>query len=247
MTEEKHTDEGYIILARSTYKDSKTWQALTPIQKVVMLTLIMMANHKDGQWWDSHKKEWVLVKRGQLITSLKNLKKACGRGISIRNIRTAIVNLENMGFLTNQSTKQYRLITIVNYDFYQCKENYLTKQLTKHRQSTDKALTINNNDNNDKNDKKEKDICVEFVNWFNSVFGKNHKPSAYREKVIARLKAYTVDQLKQACLNMKRDPFMMGSNDRNKVYATLEYITRNDKNVDKWLNQVPVNRREVIR
>lgn len=96
-------------------------------------------------------------------------------------------------------------------------------------------------------EEKEIPIYVEFVNWFNFVFGKNHKPSAYREKILARLKTYTVEQLKQACLNMKKDPFMMGSNDRNKVYATLEYITRNDKNVDKWLNQVPVNRREVIR
>lgn len=155
MDEEKHTDEGYIILARATYKKSKTWLALNPVQKTIMITLLFMANHKDGQWWDSHKKEWVTVKRGQLITSLKNLKKSCGRGVSIQNIRTTLVNLKNMGFLTHQSTNLYSLITIENYDFYQCYENYLTQQLTNHQQSSNKPLTTNNNDNNDKNDNKK--------------------------------------------------------------------------------------------
>ena len=37
---------------------------------------------------------------------------------------------------------------------------------------------------------------------------------------------------------MKADKHMMGSNDNKKVYATIEYITRNEKNVDKWLVQV---------
>lgn len=237
---EKHTDEGYVIFARGTYKDSKTWRALTPVQKVVMITLLFMANHKDGEWWDSQKRKFIPVKRGQLITSMRNLKRACGRGISTQNIRTAFVNLENMGFLTKQSTHQYTLITITNYDFYQDGKNYLTQQLTQHQQGSNKGLTTNNNDNNDNNDNKRKDLLSkpanEFVEWFNSTFGKKHRPATYRDKILQRLRTYTPEQLKQACRNMQQNPHMMGDNDSNRVYATLEYITRNDINIDKWLN-----------
>jgi len=46
-----------------------------------------------------------------------------------------------MGFLTNQSTKQNRLVTLVNYDIYQCGDSYLTKQPTNYQQTTNKPLT----------------------------------------------------------------------------------------------------------
>jgi len=144
---EKHNADGYVMFARGTYKDSKTWQNLNPVQKVIMITLIMLANHKDGNWWDNVKKVWVPVKRGQLITSLDRLQKACGKGVSVQNIRTCFVNLEKMGFLTYKSTKQYRLVTIANYDFYQCSENYQQSN----QQKPNKGLTINNNDKNEKN------------------------------------------------------------------------------------------------
>jgi hypothetical protein len=36
---------------------------------------------------------------------------------------------------------------------------------------------------------------------------------------------------------MHSDPYMTGKNENGRVYATLEYLTRNDKNVDKWLVQ----------
>lgn len=249
---EKHVDDGYIILARGTYKDSKTWRALTPIQKVVMITLLFMANHKDGEWWSNKKREFVPVKRGQLITTLRNLKRACGKGISTQNIRTALCQLKEMGFLTHQPTQYYTLITITNYDFYQDPENYLTQQSTQSQHNPNTVLTQNKNDNNDKNDNKGKDLLSEtaneFVEWFNSTFGRRHKPATYRGKLRTRLKTYTIDQLKQACLNMKQDPYMMGDNDMNRVYATLEYISRNDTNIDKWLNMGAAKKqRKVIR
>ena len=36
---------------------------------------------------------------------------------------------------------------------------------------------------------------------------------------------------------MHNDPYMTGKNENGRVYATLEYLLRNDKNVDKWLVQ----------
>lgn len=195
-----NTDNGYVILSRGMYKNSKTWQALNPVQKVIMITLIMMANHSDQQWWDEWKKEWVTVKRGQLITSLEGIRKACGKGISIQNIRTALLVLQKMGFLTNQSTKHYRVITLVNYDLYQSPDNYLTKQLTNAQQSPNKALTTNNNVNNVNNDKY---IYTIFQHWNSKKIIKHRKLTDRQKRNInARLKeGYTPEEIMRAIDN----------------------------------------------
>jgi len=90
----------------------------------------------------------------------------------------------------------------------------------------------------EKKEKQEKEQYILFAEWFNEKFKTNYKPSTYKDKINTRLKEFTLDQLKQASLAMKADKHMMGSNDNKKVYATIEYITRNEKNVDKWLVQV---------
>jgi hypothetical protein len=92
---------------------------------------------------------------------LNSLKQKCAPDVSIQNIRTAIKKLETWGFLTNKSTKGGRVITICNWDIYQGKEKPANKgsnsQLTKHQQSSNKALTTNKNDKEClKNDKEEK-------------------------------------------------------------------------------------------
>lgn len=87
-----------------------------------------------------------------------------------------------------------------------------------------------------KHKQKQNNIYVDFVEWFNKTFGTKCRPTTYRDKINARLKVYSLEQLKQACLNMRKNPHMMGQNDNGTIYATLEYITRNDRNVDKWLN-----------
>lgn len=74
-----------------------------------------------------------------------------------------------------------------------------------------------------------------FTDWFNNEFDTKYKAKTYKDKINTRLKNYTLEQLKEACVKMKDNPHMMGDNDSKKIYATLEYITRSDKNVDKWL------------
>lgn len=146
----EHTGEGYVMLARGTAKHSRTWTSLNPVQKVVMITLIMMANHEDGDWWDKYGKRWIPVKRGQFITSLSRLAELCGEGVSVRNIRTALKVLEKMGFMTHQPTNRFSVITLVNYDFYQSGGSYLTRPRTQARHKPDSTPTTNNNEKNEK-------------------------------------------------------------------------------------------------
>ena len=142
MTDSK----GWIALHRKLL-DKAIWTESTPEQKVILITLLLMANHAEKEWeWQGQK---YVAKPGQFVTSLSKIAEKAGPGISMQNVRTALKRFEKYDFLTNQSTKVNRLITINNWAFYQDKDNHGNKdtnnQLTKSQQSTNKELTTNNN------------------------------------------------------------------------------------------------------
>ncbi len=141
-------DDGWICLHRELL-EKPIWANSTPEQKAVLVALLLMANHKPKQWeWDGKK---FVCGRGQFVTSLQHIAEKSGPGVSIQNVRTALKRFENLEFLTNQSTKEGRLITICNYSKYQDNKNAANKatnsQLTNDQQRPNKDLTTNNNDN----------------------------------------------------------------------------------------------------
>ncbi len=149
-------DQGWIKLYRNLL-DKPIWQKSTLEQKVILITLLLMANHKEAEWeWCGQKFK---VKPGQFVTSIESIRQKAGPNISTQNVRSALKKFEKYNFLTNQSTKEGRLITIVNWGVYQCdtdEGNKATnKGVTKGQQRGNKGVTTNNNDKNDKNDKKE--------------------------------------------------------------------------------------------
>lgn len=145
--------QGWITLYRELIK-KPIWLNSTPEQKTILITLLLMANHEENEWeWKGQK---FTVKPGQMITSLNSIVDKCGKGITTQNVRTALKRFEKLGFLTNESTKQNRLITIVNWGKYQSVESKPNKdsnnQLTNDQQRPNNQLTTNNNDNNENND-----------------------------------------------------------------------------------------------
>lgn len=145
--------QGWITLYRELIK-KPIWLNSTPEQKTILITLLLMANHEENEWeWKGQK---FTVKPGQMITSLNSIVDKCGKGITTQNVRTALKRFEKLGFLTNESTKQNRLITIVNWRKYQSIESKPNKdsnnQLTNDQQRPNNQLTTNNNENNENND-----------------------------------------------------------------------------------------------
>lgn len=64
-----------------------------------------------------------------------------------------------------------------------------------------------------------------------------------KAKILARLKSgYSVDDLKLAITNIRQSSFHCGENDKGKVYATIEFICRNDAKLEEWMNFQPRNR-----
>jgi hypothetical protein len=133
---------GYIKAWRAM-ADHQLWRNGTPEQKCIIFALLWLASHKENSWvWKGEK---FTVKPGQMITSLESIREKSGKGISIRNVRTTISILEKYDFLTNETTKQGRLITITNWILYQTGDNHNDKandnQVTNDRQTTDNQVT----------------------------------------------------------------------------------------------------------
>lgn len=146
---------GWIKLYRCLL-DDPVWQCSTPPQKVILVTLLLMANHTERKWqWQGHP---YICRPGQFITSLKSIAENAGKEMTRQNIRTALKRLEKMGFLTMQSTTQHTLITICSWEIYQANETF-ANPATNHQPTIasptpNQRLTPNKNVKNEKHEKK---------------------------------------------------------------------------------------------
>jgi hypothetical protein len=137
---------GWIKLYRELL-DKPIWFESTPEQKSVLMTLLLMASHKENEWEWKGKKQKSLP--GQFVTSLPKIAQKAGKGISIQNVRTALLRFEKYEFLTGESTNQNRLITILNWASYQRLDDEEEKEIDvtqqTNQQATNRQLTAINN------------------------------------------------------------------------------------------------------
>jgi hypothetical protein len=131
---------GYFLLHRQAI-EGWLWD-LPPPQFKVMVTILAMANWKQGKTFSGGK--IVTIERGQFMTSLPGLAKKSK--CSLRTVRTTLSNLEKAGFLTDTSTRRYRIVTVINYETYQnpagASDSPSDSRATVQRQSSDSPATV---------------------------------------------------------------------------------------------------------
>lgn len=135
--------EGYVKFHRKMtewgwYKDVNTCH--------LFMHLIFSANWKDGEFMG------IKVKRGQLVTGINAI--ARQTGLTSQNVRTALKHLESTGEISRKTTNKFSVITVENYEKYQCVDNDANNQLTSNQQSANNQLT--NNQQQEKEGKKER-------------------------------------------------------------------------------------------
>lgn len=124
----------------------------------VFLYVLLKANNREGNW------KGTKIQRGQLITSAGCISLATG--LTIQNVRTCLERLVMTKEIEKISTNKFSLITVTQYDFYQCKDIYVTNK----QQTTNIQLTTNKKDKKDKNkDNKirDKPSLLEVKEFFN--------------------------------------------------------------------------------
>jgi len=171
-------NDGWIKLHRKLL-DSNMYKKLTSKQRDVLIACLLLTGYKPKKWeWQG---EIFTCKPGQFITSLASIKKKCAKDTKTQNIRTALVKLEKWEFLTSESTKTGRLITVLNWDTYQQIEEGankdINKELTKHQQRANKELTTTKKDKNIKKVKnKNKYIVGQIITHLNEKAKTNYSP-----------------------------------------------------------------------
>lgn len=175
---------GWIKLHRELL-EKPIWESSTPEQKTILITLMAMANHQEKEWeWKGEKYK---AEPGQFVTSLPSIVQKSGKGISTQNVRTALKRFEKLEFLTDESTKQNRLITLLNWGLYQHVGGSLTDDLTVNQQTTNSQLTANKKVIK-KEGKKEHIPYEEIISYLNEKAGKNfsHTSQGNQKVITAR-------------------------------------------------------------
>ena len=121
---------GYIKLNRQIV--NWEWYLDFPT-KMLFIHLLVSATHKEV------KHKGGVLGPAQIITTLPNLSEQTG--LSIQQIRRAIINLKSTGEITDKTTNKNRLITINNWTLYQLDDIQSNRQ--NNSQTTDKQQTNN--------------------------------------------------------------------------------------------------------
>lgn len=132
--------QGYIKLHRQLLEWE--WYKNTPV-KTLFIHCLLRANHADKKW------QGVLIKKGSFITSYENL--SIETGLSYKQVRTALDKLKLTGEVAHQTTSQYSIITINNWDKFQIEGIQEGSQRANEGQAEGSQRATNNNDKNDKN------------------------------------------------------------------------------------------------
>lgn len=138
---------GYFKLYRELL-NKPIWLNSSNEQRVILITLLAMANWKETEW--DYYGEKIKLNPGQFIASAPAIKERCNSSeITIMKIRTALERFEKLDFLTvsltGKSTKSGKLITIVNWRLYQSNEEEDNRQNNRqnNKEITDRQPTDN--------------------------------------------------------------------------------------------------------
>ena len=124
-------NQGFI----KTYRAFLEWEWFTdPNTAHLFMYLMLSANYAPQKWQGN------VIKRGQLLTNLKKIEE--GTGISLQSVRTCLKHLKKTGEITIESTNKYSIITICNYDNYQCMPNADDNNQTSNEQTNTIQQTV---------------------------------------------------------------------------------------------------------
>lgn len=200
------TQQGWVKLHRKILED-ELWIDCTPEQKVIMMTLLMLANHDDKSWiWQGKK---FSIKAGQLITSIESIRKISGKNISSKNVRSALVKFKKYGFLANESAKTGRLITIANWAKYQSNDEEVAKQEAKRWQRGGKEVATNKNVKNVENINTRANSTLEsdfekLWKLYPKKIGKKAASAAYKRAMTRKKNPTTNKQIQDGIVAYKR-------------------------------------------
>ena len=163
---------GWISLHRSIQKHWLFEEKRKFSRFEAWIDILMMVNHTDNKIM--HDGDLITVKRGQRITSLRQLGERWSW--SITKVDKYLKTLESDGMLVVKKDTKKTVLTVVNYDDYQDgdfkkrhrKDSEKTEK--KHRSNTEKTQKKTNNNDNKENNENNDDNDVVVGDDFASIY-----------------------------------------------------------------------------
>lgn len=148
--------QGSIKLYRS-FLDWEWWNDHNTSR--VFLYLLLNANWKDSKYRGYD------VPKGSLVVGRKALAKSVG--LSEQQIRTSLEHLKSTNEITTKVTNKFTIITVVNWEKYQCSEeqstNKTTNNSTNEQPTSNQQVTTSEERNNIKEIEKDKSFSTKKV------------------------------------------------------------------------------------
>ncbi|WP_368883644.1 DnaD domain-containing protein [Staphylococcus epidermidis] len=184
---------GWISLHRSVQKHWLFEEKRKFSRFEAWIDILMMVNHTDNKIM--HDGDLITVKRGQRITSLRQLGERWSW--SITKVDKYLKTLESDGMLVVKKDTKKTVLTVVNYDDYQDgdfkkrhrKDSEKTEK--KHRSNTEKTQKKTNNNDNKENNENNDDNDVVVGDDFASIY------NLYQENIEQVPSPITTEKLTQ--------------------------------------------------
>lgn len=141
-------NEGFILLHRRIIKE---WEWYSNINDTRLWVHCLLRANWEDNWYDG-----ILIKRGSFMTSYKSL--SSETGLTVQQVRTSLAHLKKTDNLTIENNRQYSIITIKNYDKYQCEQQTNNTPITHDQHTSNTRVTTNNKDNKDNKYNKKENI-----------------------------------------------------------------------------------------
>ena len=187
--------EGWIKIHRKLQNNLIWTNSRMPFDyRSAWIDLLLLANHRDTEVVFDY--EILVVKRGQLITSTRQLAERWkwGKDRVCKYLRL----LETQKMITKNSTTKRTLLTIVKYDDFQCDAD--TGKDTEQTQSRHDSAT-NKNVKNEKNNNIYTKYIPSFSEFWKNYPRKQDKGMAYKNYLARLNDGYSEEELLTACKN----------------------------------------------
>lgn len=227
--------EGYVKIYRKLrdnpiYKNSKAVH--------IWLECLFRASHKDNSIF--LKRQKVSLKAGQFCMGYREFANSVSLGVSTVHYWFEVLEAERI--VERKTSTQGTIVTILNWNDYQNVERKVERKRNANGTQTESNKNVKNVKNVNNiyrggfGNLELPEVLEKYIELVNSNTGKSFRPTKGRgDKLKARLKNYSYDDLITALNNMYKNPFYKGKNDRGWI-ADPDFLIRSDEQVDRFLN-----------
>lgn len=208
--------QGWIKLFRK-FKDWEWYQDANVSR--IFIHLLLSVNFEDKKW------QGVDIKRGDIVIGIENFGSQIG--LTRQQTRSALDKLKSTNEITIKTTNKFTVITINKFNEYQ----EITSKVTNEQPTNNQQITTTKEYKNEKN---ENNSILNNIHtsYKNKILKDSKLTLKAKDKIKARLKEYSEEQLLKAIDNFSSDKWWTENNSGR----GMAWFFNSDDRIEQFLN-----------